>query len=101
MQDFKKQIQKTHRTLAKKARALERTDNRRIILNAACLGTYGWHMSVPVFTGVILGRFLDEHTPLAHVSWTLTLIIAGTLIGFYNANKWLQKAGKPPRREDG
>ncbi|MDD3668945.1 MAG: AtpZ/AtpI family protein [Alphaproteobacteria bacterium] len=98
MSAFKDQVHKTRKTLLKKAGAIKHPADRHISGGASVLGVYGWHMSIPVFLGVVLGRYLDKNFAVAHISWTLTLIIVGALISFYNANLWVQKATKPVRK---
>lgn len=89
----KDEIQNTAKTLIKKAKAMENRRNRQLYLNAAILGTYGWNISVPVIIGVIIGRWLDKKFPLPPMSWTLNLILIGFIIGFYNAQRWINKEG--------
>lgn len=91
---FKKQVQATQKTLLKKTEHLNNRGKQPITFNASILGIYGWHVSIPVLLGIILGRYLDNRFPVAHISWTLNFIILGVLIGFYHANRWVQKAWK-------
>lgn len=89
----KDETQDTAKTLIKKAKAMENRKNRQLYLNAAILGTYGWNISIPVIIGVIIGRLLDKKFPLPPMSWTLNLIFIGFIIGFYNAQRWVNKEG--------
>lgn len=89
----KNDTRETEKVLIQKARARETRDGRKLYLNGAILGTYGWNISVPVMIGVIIGRWLDKRFPLPPMSWTLNLILIGFIIGFYNANRWMNREG--------
>lgn len=94
MADYNKdETKKTAQTLINKAKAMENRKDRQLYLNAAILGTYGWNISVPVVIGVILGRWMDKKFPLPPMSWTLNLILIGFIIGFYNAQRWINREG--------
>jgi len=54
------------------------------------LGTVGWSVVLPTLLGVALGIFLDRHWP-ARVSWTLTLLFAGLMLGCLTA--WVHLRG--------
>lgn len=93
MAEFDALEKKQERLLIQKADRLRDRPKRVITFNAAVLGVYGWHVSVPVLLGVFLGRFMDNRFPVLHLSWTLNLILIGFLAGIYNANRWLKKEG--------
>jgi len=48
------------------------------------LGVVGWSVVLPTLLGVALGIFLGRHWP-ARVSWTLTLLFVGLVLGCFNA----------------
>lgn len=54
------------------------------------MGMVGWSVVVPTLLGVLLGRWLDGHHPGTH-SWTLALLVAGLVLGCFNAGYWVQK----------
>ena len=85
--------QKTEKTLIKKAKARQSRSERSLFLNAAILGTYGWHITIPVILGIICGKTLDKYFSLPPMSWTFNCILLGFFVGIYNANKWLNKEG--------
>ena len=95
MKDSKKltDIQKTTKILIKKAKARQNRSKRSLFLNAALLGTYGWHMVAPVILGIICGKLLDKYIPLDPISWTFNCVLIGFFVGIYNANKWLNNEG--------
>ena len=51
-------------------------------------GVVGWSVAVPVLLGIALGRWLDLHYP-SRFSWTLTLLLAGVMLGALNVWYWL------------
>ena len=62
------------------------------------MGLIGWSVTVPTLLGAALGIWLDEHHPGSH-SWTLALLVAGLLIGCFNAWHWVAKEEKAMRDE--
>jgi ATP synthase protein I len=62
------------------------------------MGLIGWSVTVPTLLGAALGLWLDEHHPRTH-SWTLALLVAGLLIGCFNAWHWVTKEEKAMREE--
>jgi len=61
-------------------------------------GLVGWSVSVPTLLGTGLGWWIDKYHPGEH-SWTLPLLIAGLLLGCFNAWYWVQKEEKSIRSE--
>lgn len=43
----------------------------------------GWELALPIFMGVIGGHFLDRYFETGYI-FTVSLLFAGTLAGFYN-----------------
>lgn len=56
----------------------------------AMFGLIGWSVAVPTVLGVMLGLALD-HRHTGGRSWTLALLIAGLLLGCWNAWYWVRK----------
>jgi len=54
------------------------------------MGTIGWTVAVPTLLGVALGIWLDSRWP-SSLSWTLTLMLAGLLLGCLNAWLWVSR----------
>lgn len=84
---------KTEKLLIEKANMLKNRKNRSISLNVIVLSVFGWHLSIPVLIGILLGRFLDKRYPIEHLSWTLNCILLGFAIGIIQANLWLRREG--------
>jgi ATP synthase protein I len=53
----------------------------------------GWSVAVPTVAGAALGLWIDHHWP-GGVSWTLTLLIAGVILGCLNAWHWVSREGE-------
>ena len=84
--DFSKQIGiKTKRKL--KAR---HNPTPGIWLGLGMMGVIGWSVVIPTLLGAALGSWLDDHYAARH-SWTLTLLIAGLILGCFNAWYWVDK----------
>lgn len=56
-------------------------------------GVVGWSVAVPTLIGVAIGKWLDKVWPV-HFSWTLTLLLAGVVLGCFNAWYWLKRESK-------
>lgn len=54
------------------------------------MGLIGWSVFVPTLLGAALGIWLDGRYPGTH-SWTLALLLAGLVIGCWNAWHWVVK----------
>ncbi len=57
------------------------------------MGMVGWSVVVPALLGAALGIWLDKNHAQSF-SWTLTLLIAGLLIGSAIAWQWVAKEDK-------
>ncbi len=52
---------------------------------AYILGVGGWLLALPIVGGAYLGKYLDKKMGgSGRISWTITLIIIGIAVGFYN-----------------
>ncbi|MCE9563887.1 MAG: AtpZ/AtpI family protein [Planctomycetes bacterium] len=56
-------------------------------------GLIGWSVVVPTLLGAALGVWLDKRHPGTH-SWTLALLVAGLVLGCFNAWHWVAKEDK-------
>jgi ATP synthase protein I len=62
------------------------------------MGVIGWSVSIPTLLGVALGLWLDQRYPGVR-SWTLARLVAGLLLGCFNAWYWVAKEEKEIRDE--
>lgn len=54
------------------------------------MGLVGWSVVVPTLFGAFVGVWLDGRFPGTH-SWTLTLLVAGLVLGCVNAAYWVAR----------
>ncbi|MBC7575658.1 MAG: AtpZ/AtpI family protein [Herminiimonas sp.] len=54
------------------------------------MGLIGWSVVVPTLLGAALGLWLDQGNP-GERSWTLALLVAGLVLGCFNAWHWVEK----------
>jgi ATP synthase protein I len=59
-------------------------------LGLGLFGLVGWSVAVPTLLGLVLGRWIDATWP-SRISWTLTLLLAGVLVGCLNAWRWVSQ----------
>ncbi len=52
------------------------------------MGMVGWSVAAPLLAGALLGQWLDAQG-FSERSWTLTLMMAGLVLGCWNAAAWL------------
>ena len=62
------------------------------------MGLIGWSVVIPTLLGAALGVWLDKQHPGRH-SWTLALLVAGLVLGCFNAWRWVAKEEKAMRDE--
>ncbi len=63
------------------------------------MGLIGWSVVVPTLLGALLGLWLDQYHPGTR-SWTLSLLVAGLVIGCANAWHWVAKEEKAMREDE-
>lgn len=56
-------------------------------------GLVGWSVAVPTLIGVAVGVWLDTRFP-GRISWTLTLLFVGVVLGCLNAWRWVRREGR-------
>src|ERR1700733_1430601 len=85
---------------AKAARKLKarRKPTQGVWFGLGMMGLIGWAVVVPTLLGAALGVWLDKHHSGKH-SWTLALLVAGLMIGCFNAWHWVAKEEKAMRDE--
>lgn len=63
------------------------------------MGLIGWSVAIPTLAGAALGIWLDKHYPGQH-GWTLALLVAGMVLGCFNAWRWIAKEERAMREEE-
>lgn len=76
------------------ARGAARTEHTRKVPSQsplrglALFGMVGWTVALPTIGGAFVGLWLDRTWPVSF-SWTLTLLIAGAVLGAVIAWRWV------------
>lgn len=85
---------------AKATRKLKarRNNTSGVWFGLGMMGLIGWSVVVPTLLGAALGLWLDQRYPGGR-SWTLALLVAGLIIGCFNAWHWVDKEDKAMRDE--
>ena len=84
---------------AKAARKLKaRKSTQGVWFGLGMMGLVGWSVVVPTLLGAALGLWWDHRHPGGR-SWTLALLVAGLVIGCWNAWHWVAKEDKAMREE--
>lgn len=73
----------------RKLRAREERD-RSIWFGLGTFGTVGWSVVIPTVIGAAAGIWLDSRRT-GGISWTLTLIVIGLVVGCLNAWFWIER----------
>ncbi len=58
--------------------------------NLGMMGLIGWSVAIPSLLGAALGLWLDSRFP-GNVSWTLTILLLGLVLGCVNAWHWVRR----------
>nr|WP_305910285.1 AtpZ/AtpI family protein [Methylomarinum sp. Ch1-1]MDP4522405.1 AtpZ/AtpI family protein [Methylomarinum sp. Ch1-1] len=71
-------------------RKLKARQNRRhgVWFGLGMFGLVGWSVAIPTLAGIALGVWIDKRWP-GQISWTLTLMFVGVVLGCLNAWRWI------------
>ncbi len=85
---------------AKAARKLkaQRNPTPGVWFGLGMMGLIGWSVVVPTLLGAALGLWLDRNYPGGR-SWTLALLVAGLVLGCFNAWRWVAKEEQAMQKE--
>ena len=83
---------------AKRKLATRKRPNQGVWFGLGMMGLVGWSIVIPTLLGAMFGIWLDKHYS-GTISWTLTLLIIGLLIGCLNAWRWVDKEGEEMNRD--
>jgi ATP synthase protein I len=78
---------------AARRRRAEREARRSIWFSLGLFGIVGWSVSVPTLAGLAAGLWLDARFP-GRLSWTLTLLTVGIVVGCLNAWYWIRQESR-------
>ncbi len=85
---------------AKAARKLKaRRNTHGVWFGLGMMGLIGWSVALPTLLGAALGYWLDRRHAGEH-SWTLALLVAGLVLGCFNAWHWIAKEDKAMGEDD-
>lgn len=65
-------------------------ESRAVWFGLGMFGMVGWSVALPTLAGVALGIWIDRTWP-GRFSWTLMLLLAGLIVGCFNAWFWVRK----------
>jgi len=78
-QELKKSVENQLKRIKKAER-----DRPNLLSQTTYIGTLGLVMVLPIVAGVYLGHWLDSLMAGYSTRWTLSLLITGVVIGFFN-----------------
>ena len=82
--DFTKSIEQH----SKRKRKARENKHNSIWFGLGMFGLIGWSVMIPTIAGIALGVWIDKNWP-GQVSWTLTLLFVGVVLGCMNAWRWI------------
>jgi len=91
----------SHKVGAKATRKLKarRNPSANVWFGLGMMGLIGWSVAIPTLLGTGLGLWLDKQHPGGR-SWTLALLVAGLVIGCFNAWHWVDKENRAMHAEE-
>ena len=69
-----------------------RAQNKRSVLfGFGLFGLIGWAVAIPTVLGIAVGIWLDRYWPAGRISWTISLLFVGIILGCINAWRWVNR----------
>ena len=68
-------------------------ENKSVWFGLGMFGMVGWSVAIPAVAGALIGVWLDKNHPVAF-SWTVSLLLAGLVIGCMIAWYWVRSEDK-------
>lgn len=84
--------EKIGRKAERKLRA-RKERHRGVWFGLGMFGLVGWSVAVPTILGIAFGLWLDANLE-GNVSWTLTLLFIGVVLGCLNAWYWVKRESR-------
>ena len=78
------------RKVERKMHARKQKEEKSVWFGLGMFGLVGWAVAIPTLIGVGLGIWLDSRSQ-APFSWILTLLVAGIVLGCFNAWYWISR----------
>ena len=75
---------------AERKRQAAGEQDRGVWFSLGLFGLVGWSIAIPTLLGVALGVWIDTRWP-SRISWTLTLLFVGVVVGCINAWYWIRQ----------
>jgi len=91
-------IKKIEKKEKRKLRA-QKKKGQAIWFGLGLFGVIGWSVMVPTLIGIAVGIWADRKWP-GQISWTLTFLFAGIILGCLNAWYWVEKERKSIEEEN-
>ncbi|WP_051906699.1 AtpZ/AtpI family protein [Methylomarinum vadi] len=73
---------------AKRKLKARRDGKHNVWFGLGMFGLVGWSVAIPTLAGIALGVWIDKRWP-SQISWTLTLMFVGVVLGCLNAWRWI------------
>lgn len=78
---------------AERMQRARREKERPVWFWLGMFGLIGWSVAIPTLIGIALGIWIDQRWS-GSISWTLTLLTTGLIIGCLNAWYWIKQEGR-------
>lgn len=78
---------------AERRRKAAREPDRGIWFSLGLFGLVGWSIAIPTLLGIALGVWIDAEWP-GRISWTLTFLFLGIVVGCVNAWYWVKQESR-------
>jgi ATP synthase protein I len=95
MDEFRNKVGKNEK---RKLKALK-DGEKSVWFGLGMFGLIGWSIAIPTLIGIALGIWMDARW-VGRISWTLTFLFVGVIVGCMNAWYWLSKERKEIEREE-
>ena len=70
-----------------------RKKGKEIMFGLGIFGIVGFSIAIPTLLGILLGTYLDKRTD-SSISFTITFLFLGLLVGCVNAWRWVKETGE-------
>jgi len=70
-----------------------RKKGKEIMFGLGIFGIVGFSIAIPTLMGILLGTYLDKRTD-SSISFTITFLFLGLLVGCVNAWRWVKETGE-------